>query len=544
MMVNRGALDAVVRGQVLRESEYSVLTLLLAPANRAVRYCAHARRAAPPRQLLVLAAGASTSQLDAQCLAWQLALSEVVFWPVYMHDIGSDAASGRAALASALRSVLRLQKGGVASKLKKLVYVVIMDYDAEEASREQISAAFIQGMERVFLSALGTAQAARDDALPRLSDRFAFQFSFLPHARFQADAYADALDDLSARFTDPTSDHYVFAASGAARQDKLYESVTPLGELAAHAESIAKALNAGAVPADLAAAGRGEGRAAAPDAKSQPPAGELELAYKIERCFVDTCDQFDSKVQQWRIEVEAGRIIGSFGPQGSSLLKDVLASFEQECKELISVTASSGMSGLAAPPSAAIHALIAGKTDELKNKISLALHAMYTRQLLRLREVAYEVFQQRLQLLQVTERVEKDVRSITRETLQFFTDKATELKVAGISTQWSFDCDKKELMRSMREDGTEKIQAARVQGDFAPPPRQPIAMSFHYLQTAPFGWTDSRYETLTSSGSMRYAGGDDSTLDAVRVRAAAEKDAAAKLPKSGNLVFYEPTPAR
>jgi hypothetical protein len=43
----------------------------------------------------------------------------------------------------------------------------------------------------------------------------------------------------------------------------------------------------------------------------------------------------------------------------------------------------------------------------------------------------------------------------------------------------------------MREDATERLQLARLQGNYVPPIRAPVAVAFHTLLTAPFGH-DSR----------------------------------------------------
>jgi hypothetical protein len=114
---------------------------------------------------------------------------------------------------------------------------------------------------------------------------------------------------------------------------------------------------------------------------------------------------------------------------------------------------------------------------------------LYAKQILKLREVAYQVFRGNLARIRINDRVEKNVNIAVKDAENYFVEKAESLRCPLSS--WRFDNERHELVNHMREDATERLQLARLQGNYVPPIRAPVAVAFHTLLTAPFGH-DSR----------------------------------------------------
>ncbi len=76
-----------------------------------------------------------------------------------------------------------------------------------------------------------------------------------------------------------------------------------------------------------------------------------------------------------------------------------------------------------------------------------------------------------------------------RQAELYFIEKAESLRCT--LGNWRFENERHELVNHMREDATERLQLARLQGNYVPPIRAPVAFAFHTLLSAPFG-QDSR----------------------------------------------------
>jgi len=463
-----------------------------------------------PRQLVVLNLRAGPSVPEEQvhaANAFSLSMSDVVLMPVMMHSADRDESSGRSELGVATQQILRLVEKAALAKSKKKLLVIVRDYDSEEATRDEVIAVFLRGLEKV----ISSIQLPSGASAPRASDLFDTEFVFLPHSVFQREKYEEELESLRGRLLDPAVDDYLFPQSA-------FASTMPITELEQHAISTSKALHSeiyGAADAiDKASAALGGGK---------EEEWEMEIAYTIEHIRKKVEQHYDDKTKEWRMQAEAGRIIREFGTEGEKVMHHVLADFDAKCSEAC---------GTKAQKNSVVHKVMERKRQELKDTVSLNLYALYSRQLVKLREVAFEVFREKVDHIQVTESIERDIEAAIRETDQFFVSKASQMRVSGVTPVWSFDSERKELMNVVRESGTERIQFARIQGEYNPPSRQPIGVSFHYMAPSAFGWKDSRYESLSGEVGARFSN-KDSYTDALKAKSAG-------LPSKKDLIFSEP----
>lgn len=207
------------------------------------------------------------------------------------------------------------------------------------------------------------------------------------------------------------------------------------------------------------------------DEKNLPEDDELRGSFGCNLVMQAVLDKYRNTARQWKSTVEGGRIIRHFGRECDKLIDETLKVFEKD---------------------AAMHResrAFARKKDELRSLMLSDCYLLFVKQTQKLREVAYQVFRGKLARIRINDQVEKNVRGAVKEAEEYFVENAESLRsnLGG----WRFDNERHELVTHMREDATERLQLARLQGNYVPPVRAPIGFAFHTLLLAPFG-RDSR----------------------------------------------------
>jgi len=498
----------------------------------------------PPRELLVLAgipfgnliqqnahAQHPISHVSAKSMrAWTLSMSNVVLLPVFLHDMESEEASGRSVLKESIQEMIELHTKIQLPKKnsnKKLLIVIVKDFDPEEISSRELISFFTKDLESTMAQVKLSYSESSTGGVLRVSDVFELEFCLFPSATLSPEKYSAEFELLRSRMLDPTEDEYIF-------DDGAWTNGVAPAELASHAKYLASQLSS--APVFVKGGSGNEGESIGNSAE-----WELTAVFQVENARYEALRCFMERIQDWKAQVSSERIVRQFGEESGHLVDAVLSQFEEEAKQARHVDGNSEASGTKSQSSDFVKEAVASKKAGLVVAMSVELYAMYTTQIMRLREVAYEMFDEKLETMQVTENVEKDVGNAVKESEKFFTSKANGLKPRGkvaskFSSSWRFDSEKKELLSALREKGTEHVQMARLQGAYNPKPRQPISFSFHYLETAPLGITDSRYEALTPDANVSYSQ-DDLLVDNVKPRVAA-------LPSRSELIFAPEQPAR
>jgi energy-coupling factor transporter ATP-binding protein EcfA2 len=498
-----------VAGSLGNKPKHSTGRILLSRAEPLARSLILAQ---PPQELLVLdidglsahGAGAesllrvrnfaSPQQLRTDTVAVQLgfALADIVVFNVLYHDLSRSSASGLRYLRSVLEVYLRLCAGGMlrgfetmpSPSKKRLILVVIRDFEEEEVSRDDVSAAFQEDFAALWARMTKPSRFANS----RYSEFFSLEYAFMPSALLRKIDFMRRVGELQRRFLDPTADGYFFQKEGGRADGSVrFACPVPISEMEMHTESVFKALqqiakdrSAGQSDSELGADGN----------------AELEAAYRCDEISNFIFCQYLESVRIWKSRAEDGRIIENFGKEADTLLQNAIAEYERDAA--------------AFRDTKSFHR----KRGELRTAILNDLRTVYAKQLLKLREVAFDRFKLALTRVQVTDRVEKDVEKQIRENEKYFIEQADLLKCqeaprgASASSNtgalaWRHDVERRALVDAMREVATERLQFARLQGAYVPTQRQPVQFSFHYLHPNPFG-VDSRLDRLTTGDPIRY----------------------------------------
>lgn len=401
-----------------------------------------------------------------------VAISDVVVFVVRMNEIHRPHANGVAALRPSITELLLMQEDGIVfapTKGKRAFVVVVKDYESDVLSRQEIVTGFLQGMQELYSS------VARPPRSPqRVTELFEFEFKLLPLEKFQAAEYNNAVADLQSDFLDPASDDYLF-------ENAVYVRDTTVS-LAVCAENAWEKLTK-------------EQTADMPDDK------ELMSTFECGNAMRRVFEKYQRNARVWRRETDGGVIIENFGTAASNMVDGTIAVYDQD----------------AAPHKGS--KAFKRKRDELKELLDADLYGLFVTQIGKLREVTYRLFKDKLDGINDNEaRLEKTVNNALKESQKYFQVNADSLRPKFSS--WRYDSDTKELSQQMREDATERLQRARLadyqqnngrRGRRRRPglgpgekPRQPIQFSFHYLDPAPFGFKDSRYEKLSVDDNLEY----------------------------------------
>lgn len=210
-----------------------------------------------------------------------------------------------------------------------------------------------------------------------------------------------------------------------------------------------------------------------PNPADQLPAErELNDTFSCNAVMNAVLEKHRSTAKQWKATVDAGRVIRNFGTENDRLVEHTLLVYDKDAAACKSSKA------------------FQRKRDELSTFLLSDSYALFAKQILKVRENAYQVFRAKLARIRINDQVEKNVRAAVKEAEAFFVEHAESLR--SKLSNWRFDNERHELVNHMRDDATERLQLARLQGNYVPRMRSPIAFAFHTLLLAPFG-RDSRF---------------------------------------------------
>lgn len=347
------------------------------------------------------------------------------------------AAAGIASLVNAVRACLELRVATTAPAIpaRRLLVVAVRDYESDEVDKEELESAILGMMNMAYgeLEQLPAAYRATE-----LQDLFDVQFHFLPNERLCEREFGDA------------SGLFGHVVEDAGRNGYADAGMTP-ASLDAAATRVWEALDPASVPSG----------------REMPAERELAATFACNEIMKTVFDRYASTTRQWKSTVESGRIIRDFGKECSNLIQTTLDKFSEDATSYRTTKAFSR------------------KKDELRSKCLADAYTLYAKQILKLREVAYQVFRGNLARIRINDRVEKNVNTAVKDAENYFVEKAESLR--STLSNWRFDNERHELVNHMREDATERLQLARLQGNYVPPIRAPVAVAFHTLLTSPFG---------------------------------------------------------
>lgn len=443
---------------------------------------ASAAQSGPPRRLVALDVegfdGADRKREEARDRAANLAaaLADVFLFSVRMNDLPRMETNGVAGLRVGLTEAFKLMDAGIVAESgeKRLFLVAVRDYEAEALPREELINGFLRELQTVYESVSKPARV-----VSHISELFEFEFFTLPSPVLAPEAYEDSVSVFRERLMDPFADDYLFAEGRFGRD---------------------------------ASAALPEQSAAVWDALEEEETRDLPVSKELVASFA--CGTALRKVYEkyergapraWDRDTDEGNVIEDFGKEAAALRTETLAVFDNDAGSHRSSTA------------------FQRKRDELKGMIDANMYELFTRQARRLREVAYGMFKEVLEEVSSEDPAfEKNIKKAVKDAQKYFLEEAEKLRPSGSS--WRFDNESKELASHMREDATERLQQARLEeyssgargggrrgrrggrGGGGESKRQPISISFHYLDPAPFGWKDSRYEKLNTDDPLEYKG--------------------------------------
>lgn len=437
----------------------------------------------PPRHLLIFNIeafdGPSAEREELREMSWNLSISlaDVVFFVVRMHDLARTQSNGLEAFRASLTQMLMLRADDVVPtpSSKRALIVVVRDYESDVLSRDEIVSGFLQEMQTMY------SKVAKPPRSPsRISDLFEFEFVLVPNEALEEDKYQNAIDMLKEKLLEPTDDDYMFEGS-------------------AYSHEMSKS------PAD--AAGDAWNRMEKEKNQNMPPQEDLMSAFDCDNAMRKVFEKYQRSVRAWREQTDNGGIIDKFGEEASDIVKQTIEQYQQDASAHKKTRE------------------FRRKREELKDLLDADLYNLFVVQVAKLREVTYREFKDKLDDIDDSEsKLDRRVKGALRDAQKSFRTKAEALR-PNFST-WRFDNDAQELASKMREDATDKLQRARI-ADYqeggrrgrrraaalasaTPRRRQPISVGIHYLNPAPFGFKDSRYEKLTNDDSVEYK--NDSAL--------------------------------
>lgn len=371
-------------------------------------------------------------------LVLAVALAGVLVVSVRQQDLLRPRTSALHATLRAVENSLALRAAGTAPPLPnpRLLLVVIHDFDDATVSEEDVTSFVNDYTEEEYASfSLPSGYAAT-----QFADLFDTRIAFFPSSSVAPEDYHNAVAGLG-EMLQSANREYADAGVTAASFQTSVERVTAL------------VLDDPAAEVDL------------------PADHELDATFACGAVMTTVLDKFKSRAKQWRSTVEQGRIIRNFGSEADTLIGHTLDVFDSD--------ASAHKATKSFPR----------KRNELRSVLLAECYALFTKQILKLREVSYQIFRGKLARIRINSRVEKMVRNAVKEAEAYFVENAEALR--SQLGAWRFDNERHELVNHMRDDATERLQLARLQGNYVPPMRSPIAFAFHTLLLAPFG-RDSR----------------------------------------------------
>jgi len=378
-----------------------------------------------------------------------VAASDVVLLELRQDDLIQDGPHGIGQLAPLLQRSLRLQH---LKPNKKLLLVVVVDADEEEATSAQLAQLARGAAGRVWDGLLKPA----DCAVTSLDEMFELELCTLPPAAYEADEHRSALEALKARFTSADADTYFFAegryssssSSAALTLSSLADQPPPLG------------------------------------AQEAPTPSEARAAYSCAAIAEAATKQFSRGLSALKKESESA-YLADFGEKAGALLDECFARYDEGCGAL---------NGAAA---------VASTRMALRLQLIRALHAPFRKQLMQLQKQAMEKFSQKIAALKPSAEVEAELKQMTKVASDAFVKQAEQLLPSGV--EWSYSYEKSTLGAILDEQATNHVETLRVQGLYLPKTGQkiPVDFSAHYLMLSPFG-QDSRYDGISSRDKPKF----------------------------------------
>lgn len=377
----------------------------------------------------------STSSLD-HSFALAASLAGVLLLSVRMLDLPRPRAAAIPQLMAAVERSLALRVAAISPPLpaRRLLVIAVRDFDADIASEQDVRTA----VEDVLTSEYEALDRPHAFAGTSLSDVFDVHVALLPsHSLFPAE-FATAAQQLGAVLRDANK---TYADAG-----MTVEALVPL------VDRLAAAICSDG-PSDL------------------PSERELQASFACYGHMQTVLERFRNAAKVWKASVDAGRVVRNFGAENDRLIDRTLDVYDKDAVAYKSTHAFSR------------------KREELMASLLADSYALFAKQILKVREDAYQVFRAKLARIRINGQVEKNVKGAVKEAEGFFIRNAESLRCKH--GNWRFDNERHELVNHMRDDATERLQLARLQGNYVPNIRAPIAFAFHTLLAAPFG-RDSR----------------------------------------------------
>lgn len=366
-------------------------------------------------------------------------ISGVLLLNIRFSDLARPCSSGVQQLMAAVERSLALRVSGLASPLptKRLFCVVVRDYESDQITEEEL--------QRVLSDQLTTAY--QEIELPsgfsatHFTDLFDLHVSALPSEKHLPAQYATAVNSLGDVLRKANHEYTDAGLTPNRLSDDIIRIRTALSD-----ES----------DSDL------------------PEERELTASFTCNAIAQGVFDKYRNAAKQWKATVDAGRVIRNFGFENDRLIEETLKVYDRDASVYKSTRA------------------FARKREELQSRLLTDSYALFAKQILKVRENAYQVFRAKLARIRITDKVETNVKGAVKEAELFFIKNGEALR--SKMGNWRFDNERHELVNHMRDDATERLQLARLQGNYVPPIRAPIAFAFHTLLLAPFG-KDSRLQT-------------------------------------------------
>lgn len=401
-----------------------------------------------------------------------LSLSDAVLFSIRMVDLTRPEASGLATLRVSLAEMLRLGNADNSATLrvrfKRLFVLIVRGYEAEVIERDELIAGLMRSLQVIYDSAAKPPRAPT-----QILEVFDFEFVTLPNETAFPDDYATQFATLQRRLLDPACDDYLFETGEYARPQNL----PPISDVAAAAWNMLGDEEKGDLPEQK----------------------ELTAAFDCDSVMRRTHEEYLRSVRVWRRDTEGGAVIDGFGEQAAKLKTDIMKVYERD---------------------AVIHKGSRAwrrKRDELKALMDDDLYVLYAAQVAKLRDSTYRAFRDALtEVADGDNDIDRKVNTALKEANRGFKAGADSLRPRN--SAWRCDGDVKQLATQMKEDANERIQLARIaelqdntggrrrrrMPRRTGKGRQPISVGIHYLNPAPFGMKDSRYEKLNIDDSLGY----------------------------------------
>lgn len=373
----------------------------------------------------------------ADALALAVSLAGVIVLSARMHDMARAHAAGVTKLMGAIERALSLRASGAVPVLprRRLIVLAVTEFDENEASEDEVRSS----VEELLSNEYDAIEVPSRLSASSLSDIFDVRVAMLRSATHRPDAFEQDVKQLG---------------------DVLREANKAYADAGLSASNIPSLVD--------------KSRNALVDGFSRdlPNEAELHATFACDSAMQSALERFRNFAKAWKARVDAKRIVGSFGSENDKQIVQTLEIYDNDASSHKDTSA------------------FARKRNELKTCLLSDSYTLFTKQILLLRENAYQLFRTKLARIRINDQVEKNVRGAVREAEMFFVENGELLR--SKLGNWRFDNDRHELVNHMREDATERLQVARLQGNYVPNIRAPIAFAFHTLLQSPFG-SDSRF---------------------------------------------------